>query len=492
MRVFGIGGPPLVLAVICLAGLLLRLHRLDAEGLWFDELCVWQQTRLSLVDLLVDLVERDVHPPLYQLLILAWTKLAGHDSWALRLPSVVWGAAVPLVTAILARALFGALTAVLAAAGVALNGFALYYSQEARSYSLLLLLSTTTVAAWWRAYLAPGEPPRLTRRHWLYVATASLTLYTHVFGAFLVAYVALAELWLSRRAHDPRRARRTWLTTHLLIAAAFAPWLPALWRQVQRVQDDFWISAPAPLTLVDFLREYAGHTSLVVAAAALAIFGSWRARLASPPGRTYVPSEQVRLAWLLGLVVWLLGVPYAISVASQPILHAKSAIAVVPPMLIVAAYGLTRLPRVARTGLAVAWALVSLHAVHTQVYGAQSREGWREMADAVNDELDPERDLVVLYHPREDYGFCYRYYLDPDIRPVDLICESDACLSPVAAIHERSTREGRTRLWLMRMRASDDVPPGLDAFWRTVETRTFRSGTLERLDLRPSWEWAER
>jgi mannosyltransferase len=475
------------LLFISLVGLLLRLHLVDDEGFWFDEFCTWRQAQLGLPDLLSDLVESDVHPPLYQLLILTWTELAGDDPWALRLPSVLWGACVPLVTAMAARTLFGLPTALLAAAAVALNKFTVYYSQEARSYSLLLLLSTATVAAWWHAYLNPSQRAGLTRRDWLYIAVASLTLYTHIFGALLIAYIALAELWLARRARSRPHAWRRWITTHLTIAAAFAPWLPALWRQAQRVQDDFWIPTPTPGTVLTFFRHYTGHTALAFATVILGVVAFHRAgsaRTSAADSRWTEPSERVRLAWLLGLVIWLLGVPYALSVLSQPILHAKSAIASVPALLIVAARGLTHLPRTVQAAVAVTWSAVSLYVIDAHVYRTQNRENWREMAQVVNAELDRRRDLVVLYHPRDDYGFCYRYYLREDADPVDLICESNDCLAPVTALHERSAREGRHRLWLMRMRAERELPRGLDRFWETVETRSFRSGSLLRLELR--------
>jgi mannosyltransferase len=475
------------LALISLAGLLLRLHLVDDEGLWFDELWTWRQAQLRLPLLLSDLSDKDVHPPLYPLLILAWTAVAGYDAWALRLPSVLWGACVPVVTALLARTLFGLPTALIAAAAVALNRFTVHYSQEARSYSLLLLLSTATVAAWWHAYLSPGPSDRLTRRHWLYVVLASLTLYTHVFGAFLIGYIALAELWLARRSRGRPRAWRLWIAPHLAIAAAFTPWLPALWRQTRRVQEEFWIPTPTPRTLLTFLREYAGHTFLALTTGVLIVVALLYARPAPSPAadaRPCSPSDRARLVWLLGLVVWLLGVPYALSVLSQSILHAKSAIAAVPALLIVAAHGLTRLPRAMQVTLVVAWSCVSLYGIHTQVYGKQNRESWREMAQVVNAEHDPRRDLVVLYHPREDYGFCYRYYLDATTEPIDMICESSECLGLVAALQARSAREGRRRLWLMRMRAQEEFPFGLETFWTTLETQNFAGGALERLELR--------
>ena len=80
-------------------------------------------------------------PPLYYLLAWGWTKLFGTGEWGLRSLSALAGVATIPVAFAIGRRLAGNRAAVIAAALVALNPALIWYSQEARAYSLLVLLS---------------------------------------------------------------------------------------------------------------------------------------------------------------------------------------------------------------------------------------------------------------------------------------------------------------------------------------------------------------
>src|SRR5688572_12323196 len=119
-----------------LGGALLRLLYLADEGFWFDEFIIRAQAQMTLAALMDDMIVNDVHPPLYQLVMLAWVRLTGQSNelW-LRLPSALFGVlAIPVVFA-LGRRLFGSRVGLWAAGVVACAEYAIYYSQEARAYS---------------------------------------------------------------------------------------------------------------------------------------------------------------------------------------------------------------------------------------------------------------------------------------------------------------------------------------------------------------------
>ena len=176
------------LAVILIIGAVLRLHDVDYRTLNHPEVyspgidLPWDLSnpnpRFSLAQTLKGTIAGEPHPPGYYILMLGWTKLFGSSILALRLPSVLFGVASILLVYVLARHIEDTLTALLAAAMLALNGLHLYLSQTARMYSMacfLGLLSTVILAI----LVKRGGPP-LTYCV-LYVIVTVAGLATHVY-----------------------------------------------------------------------------------------------------------------------------------------------------------------------------------------------------------------------------------------------------------------------------------------------------------------------
>jgi hypothetical protein len=82
---------------------------------------------------------------LYYFLEKLWCAAAGTGEWAVRFPSAVYGVAAVLGTFLLARALFSPVVGLYAALFMAVNPFAVYYSQEARPYALFLAAAVFSV-----------------------------------------------------------------------------------------------------------------------------------------------------------------------------------------------------------------------------------------------------------------------------------------------------------------------------------------------------------
>ena len=74
-----------------------RLYRLDAQSLWYDEGVTATLAQRTLVDLTA-WTARDIQPPLYYYFVWGWGRLAGWSEWSLRFVSVWWGVlSVPLL-----------------------------------------------------------------------------------------------------------------------------------------------------------------------------------------------------------------------------------------------------------------------------------------------------------------------------------------------------------------------------------------------------------
>jgi hypothetical protein len=192
----------MALVVLGTAALLIRIYRLDAQSLWLDEGSSWRMAGQSWTILLGDLFRPNAAYPLYHLLLKGWMLLFGSSEQALRFPSALAGAlAVP--------AMYGAAIELERLAGntprrpfspfalstaliVLVSPFAIWYSQEAKVYSLLLLFAACLTWAFLRAL------HRNTNRIWLIVGCIALiAVGIHRLAALLI--IAGGWAWLLGR-----------------------------------------------------------------------------------------------------------------------------------------------------------------------------------------------------------------------------------------------------------------------------------------------------
>ncbi len=139
------------LFLVLLGGFLLRLIGLN-QSLWLDEATtarVAQQYNYS--QILTQFSPHDFHPPLYYLFMKFWTGMFGYSEVALRMPSVLASLVTGwIVYLIVHKARLPAgrsiksvkSIAIWAAAFFLFNPLIIYYSQEARMYSVITLLVT--------------------------------------------------------------------------------------------------------------------------------------------------------------------------------------------------------------------------------------------------------------------------------------------------------------------------------------------------------------
>lgn len=234
-----------------------RFHALGRQSFWNDE---GNSARLSerSVRLIIEGTASDIHPPLYYLILNGWQKLVGTSEFALRSFSAFAGVLTVLFTIQLGRWLDGWRVGLVAGLFTAVSPPLIYYSQEARMYSLLGLLA---VASTW--LLVRGLGTR-DKRHVpspqsliLYTLLLTAGLYTHYFFPAIIAVHGLIAVsyWLlafSQSASQPvslSASQPPLLTTyyslftshfslftfHFLLSTTlalllYAPWLPIFWR----------------------------------------------------------------------------------------------------------------------------------------------------------------------------------------------------------------------------------------------------------------------
>lgn len=238
---------------VLLVAFAVRFHDLDAQSLWNDEGNSLRLAQRSAGDL-IDAAGRDIHPPGYYLLLKAWIALAGEREFSLRALSAFEGVLAVAAAVALGRMLFSRAAGLLAGLLVALNAFAVYYSQETRMYAQLGLLSAAGMAAlvaWLRNYGWDGRDSTIRKtsraghrtapaslRGWIILALINAAgLYTqYSFPFTMLAQGIIVAAWLVRAGTQQpatrRRALIDYAAANVLTLALVVPWLPTAWDQI--------------------------------------------------------------------------------------------------------------------------------------------------------------------------------------------------------------------------------------------------------------------
>jgi hypothetical protein len=223
---------------LTLAAFLLRLWGIDGENLWWDEALSVYRAGSTWPELVTNTIRiqgtetKDLHPPLYFVLLRLWMLGAGQSEFAVRALSCVAGVLLVPLAAVLAARLMGRRAALPAAALAAFSPFAVWYGQEARMYTLVPLLSALSVYLLLRAL-----QERRLRFYVAYLAATVALLYTHYFGLFLLGVHAGCGLLAARQQacrglrwslHALRAPDRAVPLLVVLVGAPLTPYI--LWR----------------------------------------------------------------------------------------------------------------------------------------------------------------------------------------------------------------------------------------------------------------------
>jgi mannosyltransferase len=212
------------LAAITLLAAALRLSTIDLQSFWYDEAFTPVHVlHASLISTLRSVVHTENTPPLWYVLEWADARVLGDGPVALRLPSALAGIAIVPVAWGIGRELAGRRAAVVCASIVAVNPLFVWYSQEARAYSLFALAAAVAMLCFLRARRS-GTPRAMTA----FAISGAVALLTHYFALFLlIPMVALLVLPPPIGPND-RAHRRAALPAVAALAAVGAALIPLI------------------------------------------------------------------------------------------------------------------------------------------------------------------------------------------------------------------------------------------------------------------------
>ncbi len=354
------------LVLLVVAAAVLRFCTLGVQSFWTDEGFTVVIVSHAFGGILGAVRRTESTPPLYYYVAWLWRTAFGDGAVGLRSFSALLGTLTVPVTFAAASELFSRRVGLLCAALVAFSPLLVWYSQEARAYSMLLFLGMLSL--WFFARAIHGD----RRAVWYWGVTSMLGLATHYFAILTVAPEAA---WLIARSP---RDWRPWAASAAAGVTAVAL-LPLLVYQDQHVPRPWTIgytitdsvTGVAQAALVGPMWTPLIHRAGVGALALLVVI--CLAILANDK----VLRRQALVP--LALLTVLIACPLAVALVSTNYLDIRNVIVAVPLglMLVAAGCSATSNPK---TGVALTAGLCIIGlaiVIAVPLTPALQRENWR-------------------------------------------------------------------------------------------------------------------
>ena len=395
-------------AILVLASMLRMVH-LGQSSLWYDEIVTMRLARTESPPALLQLLDQidATRAPLQPFLLQGWVSLFGPSELSGRGFSALCGILTVAVVYWVGSIAFDATTGLWASWLCAISPLLVYYSREVRMYAWLALVTCLA----WGLLFSQGRSPQL-RKLVLYGLSLMAIAYSHPLGLLMVGALGLAS-FLYRQAFQI--SRRSWLLTHLAVAAAIVPW-------VGKYLDHAPESTTGPLSLRFLLGMpigfIGGNFATLLVCSLLIAYGLCELQRRENGGFRIVLE---RAAPSVSLLIWLSVPPlvlYAYSRMAHPIFGpARYTLFVGPAYLILVARGLSKLAWPLGVAAAATGAILSGVMLLNDVYRADLKADWREAATYL-DAPRPERTVAILSADAsgDTEVETARYYLGPDRR----------------------------------------------------------------------------
>ena len=382
---------PVVIGLTVVAALV-RFATLDAQAFWYDEALTWELVNDSFGGMLDGVFAHEAQPPPYFILAWLWVKVFGDGEVGLRSLSALFGTLTVPVAYEAARLVGGKRVALAVGLLTAFSPAMVWYSQEARSYSLTLFLCAVALLFFLRAL------DGWARRDLVVWAAASvLATATHYFALFVLVPMAL---WILLRGPGLRRV----LPVFAGLGVGMLAILPMLLHQQEhggvfwigeiplwpRVRDTvfFFSAGPEGLSTMEDHRDETFAIGLGLFFVSLAAGLVWSQR-----------AVRRRMLVVLGVAAGFLLLPYLASLVGSDYILERNLLPAWIPVTIVVAVGLC-VPALRWFGPAVLaaiclfFAAVSLGAVPRNV--ERQRDDWRAVAERIG---PPAEDRIVEVSP---------------------------------------------------------------------------------------------
>ena len=384
-----------IVAGIVVLQVLLSLPRLLWGSIWYDEFLTITTIGLPWRQIASGGYPKELHPPLYFLMLKGWLAVFGRTELAMRLFSLGLSAGSLVMLFLLTRRLIDLRAALATILLFAIHPMYIFYATEVRMYALLIFCSLAAVFTAW--HYCTASQVSLLALCGLAIAVAA-AMYTHYFGtlaALAIGILSIVRLVLVRD-------RRAIAVLAVLIACALIALLGVsfiLQRQIHEYRATYSIPADQRLTWQVFPGLLSGSASVFfsrmllvncvsLVAATVGCLVLWR------NGHRIVVLTILWLLILSALVAFVVSAN-GIDVASRYLLHIS-----VLSLLLLGATCMWQKPAQwwIRPGI-IGMLILSIYLYLGATFSLQSAQlhpNWRAVATFLRETEQPGEPIVVL------------------------------------------------------------------------------------------------
>jgi mannosyltransferase len=368
-----------------------------AGQLWMDEAITTGISSHSLAQI-PGILRHDGSPPLFYLLLHFWMQAFGDAPAATHALSLLFGLATVPLGLWAGWSLFGRRAGLMSAVLFAFNAFLTQYAQETRMYELMALLGLIATASFVHAFV------HRRRRHLIPFAIAqALMLYTHAWGIFYGVATALIVLFLMWLSDEPRALLRDGVLGYAGAAILFLPWVPNFIYQATHTGAP-WDPKPHLGAPVQISRNLLGGDRVSMAIVIPALVG-----FRGLGSRARRRSTEAKALWVLLLTPFLTLLLAWIASQVNPAWQPRYFAPALAPILLAAAWGMSRAGVLGLLGLLASVIFLSNPATVAPHYKSDMRDVGGELGPLLH-----RGDLVITGQP-EQIALMW-YYLPGGLR----------------------------------------------------------------------------
>lgn len=400
-----------ILISIILIGAAFRFYKIDYQSVWLDEIHTLNEANpeLSLSEMYTSLMGSDPHPPLYFILVQLFFKLFGYSTLVLRIFSALLGIAGLYAIYSLGKELMNKKVGLIATALLAVNYFHIYYSQEARMYSMLFF--TTTLAFLFLIRFIKKPTLKSALFHGLF---AALMIYTHFFALFaLFAQYIILLIFIVKPFNTDRK--KMFLYSFFSGILTLLLYLPALKLFIVTTKrTSIWIPMPTVDVYTQIFKEFFGQSEIVLffVLTLLVLFFMKLYNRESKAKLEINPTEEKQVFSFVFLFTWIiitLLIPLISSYVKLPMLISRYFINILPAVIILVAMGIyyikNNVVQLAVLSIFIVFSFTDIVVVK-KYYKTISKSQFREISQFIIDNNTKKQPVV------SNLGWYFPYFLN--------------------------------------------------------------------------------
>lgn len=343
MKIFTLIKENYLLITILVIAAILRIYHIDFQSVWLDEIhSINEASPKNTVSEMFDaLMIAEPHPPLYFLLLHFSFKIFGYTTFVARILSAIIGIAGVFSIYLLGKELYSKKVGFTAAILITFNYFHIYYSQDARMYSLLFLMTTLSFY-----YLIKFVKNPTYKSSILYAVFAALMIYCHFFALFALfsQYLILLYFIIKPFKISGKKFFIFCLLSGFVTLLLYIPTYKLFLKTSE--MTSIWIQMPTLDVYTQFFKDFFGQSELVLFFIVIVFILFFIHLFKAKNSEKFAinPNEDRLVFSFFILFVWILVtlfLPLVRTYTSLPMLVNRYFINILPAVLIIVAIGLS-------------------------------------------------------------------------------------------------------------------------------------------------------